>query len=44
LAALSPEIIDEVVQEGRLSDRSLSHFISDFPLNWREQGSMMRQA
>ena len=31
LAALSPEIIDEVVQQGLLADRSLSHFIKDLP-------------
>jgi len=43
LAALSPGIVDQVVRDGSTADRSLSRFITGLPLNWHEQGSLLRQ-
>ena len=38
LAALSPEIVDEVVRDGSMAGQPLSHVISGLPLNWHDQG------
>jgi hypothetical protein len=43
LAALSPEIVDQVVRDGNIADHSLSHVISDLPLSWHDQGSLFSQ-
>jgi hypothetical protein len=41
LAALSPEIVGEVVRDGSMADQPLSHVISGLPLNWHDQGSLL---
>jgi site-specific DNA recombinase len=43
LAALSPGIVDQVVRDGSMADHSLSHVISDLPLNWHDQGPLLSQ-
>jgi hypothetical protein len=43
LAALSPEIVEGMVHDGSMADYSLSSFITGLPLNWHEQGSLLRQ-
>jgi site-specific DNA recombinase len=43
LSALSPEIVDGVVHDGRLADQPLSHVVSGLPLNWHDQGSLFGQ-
>jgi site-specific DNA recombinase len=40
LAALSPEIVDGIVHDGRLADQPLSHVVSGLPLDWHDQGSL----
>ena len=42
LAALSPEIVDAMVDQGSMADQPLSHFIAGLPLDWRDQGSRLR--
>jgi len=41
LAALSPEIVEEAVRDGFMSDHSLSHFITGVPLDWSHQQSFV---
>ena len=43
LATLSPEIVDEVVHDWRMADQPLGHVVSGLPLNWHDQGSLLRQ-
>ena len=43
LAALSPEIVEGMVHDGSMADYSLSSFITGLPLNWHDQGSLLRQ-
>ena len=43
LAALSPEIVDGVVHDGSMAGCSLSHLITSLPLDWHDQGSLLRQ-
>ena len=43
LAALSPEIVAGIVDEGSMADQPLSRFIGVLPLDWRDQGSLLRQ-
>ena len=43
LATLSPEIVDAMVDQGSMADQPLSHFIAGLLLDWRDQGSRLRQ-
>ena len=41
--ALSPEIVDAMVDQGSMADQPLSHFIAGLPFDWHDQGSRLRQ-
>ena len=43
LVALSPEIVDGLVHDGSMADYSLSHIVRGLPLNWDDQGSLLRR-
>jgi hypothetical protein len=43
LATLSPEIVDGIVHDGNMADRPVSHFIGVLALDWRDQGSLLKQ-
>jgi hypothetical protein len=43
LAALSPEIVDDMVDQGSMADQPLSHFLAGLPFDWHDQGSRLRQ-
>ncbi len=43
LAALSPEIVDGIVHDGNMADQPVSHFIGVLALDWRDQGSLLKQ-
>jgi hypothetical protein len=44
LATLAPDIVDGVVRDRLVADRSLKHFITGLPLEWNEQHSWLRLA
>ena len=43
LAAMAPEIVDEIIHDTSMAGHFLSHFISGLPLNWGDQGSLLSQ-
>ena len=43
LAALSPKIVDNIVDGGSMADQPLGSFIGGFPLDWGEEGSLLQQ-
>jgi hypothetical protein len=44
LAALSPDIVDGIVRDRLVADRSLKQFITGLPLEWKNQPSWLRFA
>jgi ParB-like chromosome segregation protein Spo0J len=40
MGALSPEIVEEILQEGVVAGRSIKSFAADLPLNWKQQAAL----